>query len=98
MASLDTGRGGSVLGSIPSVAVRTLQAGSVSIKCDRLRQKSWSPRSVSVWHYVKLSDVNLGTRQWGSLVADDGRLDTKANKQKSATGHSDLVYNFDGLN
>ena len=36
-----------VLGSIPIEAARSLQAGSVSVYCDRLRQKSWSPRSVS---------------------------------------------------
>ena len=39
--------GGEVLGSILSVAARSLRIGSVSVYCDRLRQKSWSPRSVS---------------------------------------------------
>ena len=33
--------------SIPSVAARSLLVGSVSVQCDRLRQKSWSPHSVS---------------------------------------------------
>ena len=36
-----------VVGSIPAPAARSLLVGSVSI-CDRLRQTSWSPRSVSV--------------------------------------------------
>ena len=36
-----------VPGSIPAVAARSLLVGSVSVKCDRLRQKSWSPSSVS---------------------------------------------------
>ena len=35
------------LGSIPTVATRTLLVGSVLVKCDRLRQKSWSARPVS---------------------------------------------------
>ena len=39
--------GEEVPGSIPAVAVRSLLVGSVSVKCDRLRQKSWSPNSVS---------------------------------------------------
>ena len=34
-------------GSIPAVAVRYLLVGSASVKCDWLRQKSWSPSSVS---------------------------------------------------
>ena len=36
-----------VPGSILTVAARSLVIGSVSVKCDRLRQKSWSPSSVS---------------------------------------------------
>ena len=39
--------GEEVPGSIPSVAARSLLVGSVSVKCDRLRQKSWSSSSVS---------------------------------------------------
>ena len=38
--------GEDVLGSIPAVAARSLLVGSVSVYCDRLRQKSWSPSSV----------------------------------------------------
>ena len=34
-------------GPIPAVAARSLLVGSVSVSCDRLRQKSWSPSSVS---------------------------------------------------
>ena len=33
--------------SIPAVAARSLPTGSVSVQCDRLRQKSWSPSTVS---------------------------------------------------
>ena len=36
---------------------------------DRLRQKSWSPSSVS-WQHIKLSDVSLATRSRYSLVVD----------------------------
>ena len=36
-----------VLGSIPAVTARSLLVGLVSVLCDRLRQKSWSPRSAS---------------------------------------------------
>ena len=42
--------GEEVLGSIPAVVAHSLLVGSVSVLCDRLtrlRQKSWSPRSVS---------------------------------------------------
>ena len=34
--------GEEVPGSIPAVAARSLLAGSVSVYCDLLRQKSWS--------------------------------------------------------
>ena len=40
-------RGEEVPSSIPAVAARSLLVGSVSVLNDRLRQKSWSPRSVS---------------------------------------------------
>ena len=36
-----------VVNSIPAVAARSLLVGSVSVLDDRLRQKSWSPSSVS---------------------------------------------------
>ena len=39
--------GEEVPGSIPAVAARSVLVGSVSVLCDRLRQKSWSPSSVS---------------------------------------------------
>ena len=39
--------GEEVPGSIPAVAARSLLVGWVSVQCDRLRQKSWSPSSVS---------------------------------------------------
>ena len=38
--------GEEVPSSIPTVAARSLLVGSVSVCCDRLRQKSWSPSSV----------------------------------------------------
>ena len=38
--------GEEVPGSIPAVAARYLLVGSVSVLCDRLRQKSWSPSYV----------------------------------------------------
>ena len=40
--------GGELPGLIPTVAACSLLAGSVSVKCDRLRQKSWFPSSVSI--------------------------------------------------
>ena len=39
--------GEEVPGLIPAVAARSLLVGSVSLYCDQLRQKSWSPSSVS---------------------------------------------------
>ena len=39
--------GEEVPGSIPAVAPLSLLVGSVSVKCDRLRQNAWSPRPVS---------------------------------------------------
>ena len=39
--------GEEVLGLIPAVAPRSLLVGSVSVLCNWLRQKSWSPSSVS---------------------------------------------------
>ena len=39
--------GEEVVGSIPAMATRSLLVGLVSIQYDRLRQKSWSPRSIS---------------------------------------------------
>ena len=38
--------GEKVRGSIPTVAACSLLVGSVSVYCDRLRPKSWSPSSV----------------------------------------------------
>ena len=35
--------GEEVLGSIPDVAARSLLVGSVTVYCDLLRQRSWSP-------------------------------------------------------
>ena len=35
------------IGSIPAVATRSLLVGALSLECDWLRQKSWSPSSIS---------------------------------------------------
>ena len=58
-------------GSIPAPGARILLFGPVSVWCDRLRQVSWSPRSVSVWQHVNLSDVSLGTCLRYSLVSEE---------------------------
>ena len=60
-----------VVGSIKAPGARSILVGSVSGYCNRLRQKSCSPHSVSVWQHVKLSDVSLGTRPRYSLVAEE---------------------------
>ena len=52
--------------SIPAPGARSLVVGSVSVQCDRLRQKSWRP---SVLQHLKLFDVSLETRVRDSLVA-----------------------------
>ena len=64
--------GQEVVGSTPAPSVRPLLVGPVSIQCDRLREKSRTSRSISVWQHVKFSDVSLGTRLRDSLVADEG--------------------------
>ena len=50
--SVERAPGKEVAGSISAVTARSLLVGSVSLSlvsvlCDRLRQKSWTPRSVS---------------------------------------------------
>ena len=60
-----------VPGSIPAVAARPLLVGSLSVQCDRLRRKSWSPRFVSCVAARKLSDVSFGTRPRYSLAAGE---------------------------
>ena len=71
----------------PGEEVLVWMVGTVS--CDRLRQESWSPRSVScVWH-VKLSDASLGTRHQYSLVVDEDVK--KPNKQICMY---DLLFGF----
>ena len=44
---------------------------SMSVSCDPLRQKSWSLRSISVWQYVKMSDVSLWARPRDRLVPEE---------------------------
>ena len=58
-----------VVGSIPAPGASSMLVGSVSV-CDWLRQKSWSPRSVSVWKHIKLFDLSFGACPLNSLVAD----------------------------
>ena len=53
--------------SIPADAPSIL-VGSVSV-----RQKSWTPRYVSVWQHVEMSEVSVGTRPRHRLIPDDGR-------------------------
>ena len=53
--------GEAVVGSIPAVAARFLLVGSVSVKCDRLRQKSWSPYSASCVAALKI----VRRQSWG---------------------------------
>ena len=59
------------VGLIPVPGACFLLFWLVSVSCDRLRQKSWSPRSVSVWQHVELSDISLGTSLQDSLVAEE---------------------------
>ena len=64
--------GEEVPGSIPAVAARFLQVGSVSVKCDRLRQKSWSPSSFSCVAARKIVRRScLGARPRYNLVVDE---------------------------
>ena len=74
--------GEEVPGSIPVVAARSLQVGSVSVKCDRLRQKSWSPSSVSCVAARKIVRRScLGARLRYNLVVDeDVKKPNKQNK------------------
>ena len=51
-----------------AVGAHSLLVGSLSLKHDLLRQKTWFPGSVSAWQYVKLSIVSLGTHLGDSLV------------------------------
>ena len=57
-----------VLGSIPNVTARNLLIGSVSVLCDLLSQKSWSPRSISC---VAARTIWLGARPRYNLVVDE---------------------------
>ena len=77
--------GEEVLGSIPAVAARSLLVGSVSVLCDRLREKTWSPALCRAWQHVKFSDVSLGTRLRYSLVVDEDVK--KPTKQTLVTIH-----------
>ena len=43
--------GQEVVGLIPVLDTRSLLVGFKSVLCDRLRQKSWFPRSVSKWQH-----------------------------------------------
>ena len=60
--------GEEVVGSISTVGALFIR--SVSVQCDQLRQKSWSPRSVSCVAALITSDVSLGTRPRYSLGVD----------------------------
>ena len=74
-----------VLSSIPGVVARSLLVGSVSVSCDRLRQKPWSPCSVSCVAAHKI----VRRQSWDpsaiySLVDEDVK---KPNKET----HNDLM-------
>ena len=43
------------VGLLPAAGACSLLVGSVSVQCDKLRWKSLSPCSVSVWQQVKMS-------------------------------------------
>ena len=81
-----------VMDSSPAPSVRSLLVGSVSVKCDRLRQKSWSPHSVSVWQRVNLSGMNLATHVQDRLIA--GKDAKKLNKQVAMFSIKFLWYTF----
>ena len=55
-------RGQEMACSILAPGALSQLVGSVSVECDRLRQKSWSSGSVSVLQHIKLSDASLGAR------------------------------------
>ena len=64
--------GEDVPGSIPAVAARSLLVKSVSVKCDRLRQKPWSPSSIScVAARKNCQKLCLEARPRYSLVVDE---------------------------
>ena len=54
--------------------------------CVRMRQKSWSPQSVSMWQHEELLDIILGIRPRDSLVADEDVK--KPNKHTPSTPFS----------
>ena len=64
--------GEEVPGSIPAVVARSLLVGSVSVYCDQLRQKPWSPSSVScvAAHKIARRSV-LGLVRDITLVVDE---------------------------
>ena len=59
--------GEKVVGSIPAGAASSLLVDSPSVSCDRLRQKSWSPRSVSCVGRQEINQPNLGGVQIGGV-------------------------------
>ena len=80
--------GQDVVSPIPAPGAPCPLAGSVPLSCNRLRQKSWSARPVTLWLHIRLKDFNLGTRPRDSLVADEDFM--KPTKQ------SKLTYQFVG--
>ena len=64
----------------------------IQLKCDSLAQRSFSPRYVSVWQHLKLSDISLETRPRDSLDAErDVKKPTNQTKQRydsSSSSHN----------
>ena len=76
------------VGSIPVPVLYWL--GRCQYKCDRLRQETWSPRSVAM--HVKLSDVSLGTCVRGNPVADEN-----VKKPANQTNNMGGIYGLGNL-
>ena len=74
------------MGSIPAAVAFSLLVGSVSVYCDRLRQKSWCPHSVScVWQHVKyVRRQSWDPPRYSLVVDEDVRKPTKQKKNKEA--------------
>ena len=66
--------------------------GSISVQCDRSRQKSWSPCSVSVLQHVKLPVVSFGTSPRDSLVVDEDVKKSTKQINKVLYSYSHLLF------
>ena len=80
--------GEEVLGSIPAVAANTLLVGSVSIQCDWLRQKSWSPHSVMCVAALKI----VRRQSWGSSAIIIAKLLTRTLRNQPIKQTSTVIF------